>query len=49
MTVHFEERGAPVSMLLDLVQVAMSHTGVTLAAVFAKILKDFGIAHKVSR
>ena len=36
-------------MLLDLVQVARSHTGFTLAAVFAKILEDFGIAHKVSQ
>jgi hypothetical protein len=36
-------------LLLDLVQVAKSHTGVTLAAVFTRILKDFGIAHKVSR
>ncbi len=45
--VHFEQNGAPISMLLDLVQVAKSHTGLTLAVVFAKILKDFGIAHKV--
>jgi hypothetical protein len=41
--------GAPISMLLDLVQVAKSHTGLTLAAVFAKILEDFGIADKVSK
>jgi hypothetical protein len=34
-------------MLLDLVQVAESHTGVALAAAFAKILEDFGITHKV--
>ena len=34
-------------MLLDLVQVARSHTGATLAAVFAKVLEDFGITHKV--
>ena len=45
--VHFEQDGAPISMLLDLVQVAKSHTGLTFAVVFAKILKDFGIAHKV--
>jgi hypothetical protein len=49
VTVHFEQDGAPISLLLDLVQVAKSHTGVTLAAVFTRILKDFGIAHKVSR
>lgn len=47
VTVHFEKNGAPIAMLLDLVQVAKSHTGVALAAVFAKILDDFGIAHKV--
>jgi len=34
-------------MLLDLVQVAESHTGVALAAVFERILDEFGIAHKV--
>jgi hypothetical protein len=36
-------------MLLDLVHVPKSHTGTTLALVFAKILEDFGIAHKVSQ
>jgi len=46
--VHFEQHGSLVSILLDLVQVAKSHTGITLAAVFAKILEDFGIAYKVS-
>ena len=46
--VHFEQDGAPISMLLDLVQVTKSHTGATLAMVFAKILEDFGIVHKVS-
>jgi hypothetical protein len=45
--VHFEQDSAPISMLLNLVQVAKSHTGLTLAMVFAKILEDFGIAHKV--
>jgi len=34
-------------MLLDLVQVAKLHTGLTLAVVFAKILEDFGIAYKI--
>jgi hypothetical protein len=47
VTVHFEQDGAPISMLLDLVQVATSHTRVTLVVVFAKILNDFSIAHKV--
>ena len=35
-------------MLLDLVEVAQSHSGVNLAEVFAKILEDFGIEDKVS-
>ena len=48
VTVHFEENGVPISMLLDLVQVATSHSGINLAAVFAKILEDFGISDKVS-
>ena len=36
------------SLLLDLVEVAQSHSGVNLASAFAKILGDFGIADKVS-
>jgi hypothetical protein len=48
VTVHLEKDGAPIAMLLDLVQVARSHTGIVLAAMFAKILEDFGIVHKVS-
>jgi hypothetical protein len=48
VTVHFEENGIPISMLLDLVQVAMSHSGIVLAHVFAKVLDDFGIEDKVS-
>jgi hypothetical protein len=35
-------------MLLDLIQVATSHSGVNLANVFAKVLEDFGISDKVS-
>lgn len=35
-------------MLLDIVEVARSHSGLNLAAAFAKILEDFGISHKVS-
>jgi hypothetical protein len=47
-TIHFEHEGEPVSMLLDIVEVAMSHTGVNLANTFAKVLEDFGIEDKVS-
>jgi hypothetical protein len=35
-------------MLLDIVEVAKSHSGINLAAAFAKILDDFGISDKVS-
>lgn len=34
--------------LLDLVEVAKSHSGVNLASAFAKIMDDFGIGNKVS-
>lgn len=48
VTVHYELEGVPVSMLLDLVEVACSHSGINLAAAFSKILDDFGISSKVS-
>lgn len=35
-------------MLLDIVEVAKSHSGINLAAAFSKILDDFGISDKVS-
>ena len=37
----------PISMLLDIVEVARSHSGLNLAAAFTKILDDFGISDKV--
>ena len=46
-TVHFAHEGVPVSMLLDRVEVAKSHSGVNLAAAFSKVLEDFGISDKV--
>jgi hypothetical protein len=46
-TIHFEHEGTPISMLLDLVKVAKSHSGVNLAEAFAKVLEDFGIQDKV--
>ena len=49
VTVHFENNGKPVSMLLDIVELACSHSGLNLAAAFAKILEDFGISDKVSK
>ena len=48
-TVHFEHEGIPMSMLLDLVEVAKSHSGVNLAEVFAKVLEEFRIEDKVDQ
>jgi hypothetical protein len=48
ITVHFQKNGVLVAILLDLIEVAESHSGLNLAAVFAKILEEFMIAHKVS-
>lgn len=47
ITVHFEHKGEPISMLLDIVEVAKSHTGENLAAAFAHIMEDYGISDKV--
>jgi hypothetical protein len=47
ITVHFEIDGVPMCMLLDLVEVATSHSGVNLAVAFAQILDEFGISEKV--
>jgi hypothetical protein len=46
-TVHLEEKGIPLAMLLDIVEVPKSHTGLNLALAFVKVLKDFGISDKV--
>jgi hypothetical protein len=49
VTVHLEKDGAPIPLLLDIVEVACSHSGVNLAQAFTGILDDFGIGDKVSR
>jgi hypothetical protein len=49
VSIHFEKDGVPVSMLLDIIEVTHSHSGLNLAAAFAKILDDFGISKKVSK
>jgi hypothetical protein len=36
-------------MILDVVEVAKSHSGINLATAFASVLKEFRIEHKVSR
>ena len=48
VTIHFEKNGKPMCILLDLVEVAESHSGINLAVAFAKVLDDFGISKKVS-
>ena len=45
---HLEHKGAPLSFLLDLVEVAHSHTGIHLAQAFAGVLNEFRIDGKVS-
>lgn len=44
-----EHNGEPFSMLLDLVEVAKSHSGKNLAEAFEKVLQDFGVSDKVSK
>jgi hypothetical protein len=48
VSVHLAQGGVAVSMLLNIIEVAKSHSGLNLAAAFAKILEDFGISNKVS-
>jgi hypothetical protein len=47
VTVPFKIDGVPMCMLLDLVEVTTSHSGMNLAAEFAQILDEFGISEKV--
>jgi hypothetical protein len=47
VTVHLENKGQPLCLLLDVVELAVSHTGANLAAAFAKILEDYEISDKV--
>ena len=47
VTVHLECEGVPLCMLLDIVEVAKSHSDVNLAEAFMKILEEFNISEKV--
>jgi hypothetical protein len=47
VTVHFENNGVPICMILDVVEVAISHSGINLATAFADILDEFGVSDKV--
>ena len=46
-TVHLEDHGKPMSMLLDIVEVVESHMGVVLGETFVEVLKAFDIEKKV--
>ncbi len=45
-TVHFENHGKPMLMLLNIIEVAQSHTGVILGDTFVEVLKAFSIERK---
>jgi hypothetical protein len=47
ITVHLEMDGEPLCLLLDIVEVPRSHSGINLAAAFSNVLDEFGIADKV--
>jgi len=49
ITIHFKSKGVPISMLLDMVEVAESHSGLTLVRMFSQVLDEdeFGISKKV--
>ncbi|KAJ3487515.1 hypothetical protein NLJ89_g11705 [Agrocybe chaxingu] len=47
VTAHLEHNGTPISLVLDVIELAKSHTGINLALAFVDILKDFGITDKV--
>jgi hypothetical protein len=48
VTVHLEHDGQPISLLLDIIDLAVLHSGDNLAVAFAKILRDYRISDKVS-
>jgi len=43
ITVHLKHDGKPLAMLLDIVEVLKSHSGMNLAIAFAEVLDNFGI------
>lgn len=48
VTVHYEKDGNGVTWLLDIVEMARSHSGINLAETFTSILAEYGIEKKVS-
>ncbi len=47
ITVHFEQEGQPMAILLNVVEVPRSHSGVNLAEAFLDVLRAFGVEDKV--
>ncbi|KAL1739475.1 hypothetical protein HDZ31DRAFT_49335 [Schizophyllum fasciatum] len=47
-TVTLEHDGSMMTFVLDVVEVARSHSGINLAAEFLNMLMEFGIEHKVN-
>ncbi|EKM78496.1 hypothetical protein AGABI1DRAFT_60708, partial [Agaricus bisporus var. burnettii JB137-S8] len=47
VSVHLEEGGKPISLLLDFVEISKSHTSLNLNFEFTEIMKSFGIEDKL--
>ncbi|KAK7015919.1 hypothetical protein VNI00_018991 [Paramarasmius palmivorus] len=47
ITAHIILKGQQTTILLDFLELAKSHTGITLTQEFAKVLKAFGIGNKI--
>jgi hypothetical protein len=47
ITVHIEQEGQPMAILLDVVEVPRSHSGANLAEAFLDVLRAFGVEDKV--
>ena len=48
ISIHFMKDGVPYSLLLDIIELAKSHSGLNLAKAFADVLKEFRFEDKVS-
>jgi hypothetical protein len=46
--VHFKHEGQPMAILLDVIEVPRSHSGVNLAEAFLDVLRAFGVEDKVN-
>ncbi|TFY58886.1 hypothetical protein EVJ58_g6134 [Rhodofomes roseus] len=46
-TVHFEHQGAPMTMILDVVEVAVSHSGLNLATAFSDMIHKLKLDTKM--